>query len=128
MKRKNRTTKKKPAIETHGYAIDVSQERKRADESFPDSMEPVALSEKKDDTRPVSVVSVRHLKNIYGSPVNVGAHLTPSGREYKFAPNQTLPIEPEDYHYLLSLSRNPGPGCCEGTPAEQAQRHYFGVP
>ena len=129
MKRKSKSTRRKPdpkkgEVKDSGYPVAVQND---AGEDTTEE-QPITTPQKKDDTRPVSAVSVRHLKNIYGSPVNVEEHLTPSGRRYEFAPNQTLPVEPEDYHFLLSLSRNPGPGCCDGTPAEQAQRHYFGVP
>lgn len=89
--------------------------------------ESVETPKKKDDTRPVPVVK-RVLKNIYDTRVIVGADRTPSGKRYEFEPGQQKPVEPEDYHFLLSLNRNPGPGCCGGTPAEQAQRHYFGLP
>lgn len=136
MKRKS-TTRRKPVTipdqdSTENNAPDTSPgdvtQEVEAEAVVPDIKETPAVPEKKDDTRPVPVVGKRVLKNIYNTRVVVGADRTPSGTRYEFQPGQELPIEPEDYHFLLSLNRNPGPGCCGGTPAEQAQRHYFGIP
>lgn len=82
---------------------------------------------KKDDTRPVQVIK-RTLVNIYGTRVVVRPETTPSGKGYKAEAGASVPVEPEDYHYLLSLHRDPGPGCCGGLTPEQRLRHYFGIP
>jgi hypothetical protein len=81
---------------------------------------------KKDDTKPVPVVK-RQLVNIYSNRVVVRPETTPSGNGYDVKDGATFTVEVEDYHYLLSLGRDPGPGCCGGLPPEQRTRYYFGV-
>lgn len=81
-------------------------------------------SPKKPDTKPLTLEYIKFVKCIYNSPVNV--RNAPSGREYLFKPGQTLPVrESADYHHLMSLKRDPGPGCCSGSPYEP--RLYFDV-
>lgn len=86
------------------------------------NVEPVT---KKPDTKPLNTRAyVKFVKCVYNSPVNVKN--APSGTQYSFQPGQTLPVRnPEDYHYLMSLKRNPGPNCCGG--AKPQARTYFDV-
>lgn len=76
-------------------------------------------------TKPLNTEAyLKFIKCVYNSPVNVTN--APSGKAYSFQPGQTLPVRSlEDYHYLMSLKRNPGPNCCGG--AEQQARTYFDV-
>jgi len=80
---------------------------------------------KKPDTQPLDTEAyVKFVKCVYNSPVNVKN--APSGTKYSFQPGQTQPVRnAEDYHYLLSLKRNPGPNCCGG--ANPQPRVYFDV-
>lgn len=100
--------------------------KKQADdllEIIEDEPEKEEIKSKKPDTKPFDTKAyIKFVKCIYNSPVNVGN--APSGTEYKFQPGQTLPVRnPEDFHHLMSLKRNPGPGCCGGSNAEP--RLYF---
>jgi hypothetical protein len=88
------------------------------------AVEPVIreIEPPKPATRPLSE-SVKFIKCVYSGPVKVNC---PSGKRFSFAPGQIQPVHnPADYHYLLALKRNPGPGCCAsaGTPAQD--RFYF---
>lgn len=82
--------------------------------------EPAEVEPKKPDTQPLSE-TVKFIKCVYNGTVRVNC---PSGQSYRFEPGQVLPVrEPADYHHLLALKRNPGPGCCSGSPAQV--RYYF---
>lgn len=90
----------------------------------------------KPDTRPFRTIQ-KSIKNIYNTVVIVQG--PQSGKKYRFEIGQSLSvdkqqsepsnepyaysIDPRDYHHLLSLKRNPGPGCCSGTAARD--RYYF---
>lgn len=104
--------------------------KKQADEFLDEFIEDEPTEEpeaeektKKTDTQPLDTETyVKFVKCVYSGPVNV--RNAPSGQEYLFQPGQTLPVRnADDYHYLLSLKRNPGPGCCSGSPYEPTM--YF---